>query len=201
MEAPRSIGGVIWLTGLSGSGKTTISRWLGAHLRTEGHRVEELDGDDIRQLFPATGFSRTERDAHVRRVAYMASRLEYHGVFVVVSLISPYRDCREFARGLCQNFLEVHVSTPLAVCEARDAKGLYARARRGELTNFTGVDDLYEAPLNPDLAIDTTSITIDQAGRRVLEALQRFAWTSKAPPMKPTKVAEPHDFNIPCPAR
>ena len=162
---------VVWLTGLSGSGKSTLSRWVADRLRADGHRVEELDGDSIRAVFPSTGFTRAERDAHVRRVGYLASRLEHHGVFVIASLVSPYRESRDFVRGLCRNFVEVHVSTPLEVCEARDVKGLYARARRGEIRNFTGIDDPYEPPSKPEVAVDTAATTVEEAGSRVLRAL------------------------------
>ena len=104
---------VIWFTGLSGSGKSTIADWVAGELRRRGLKVERLDGDTLRSVFPMTGFTREERDSHVRRVGFLASRLEHHGVFVVASLVSPYRDSREFVRGLCTSFVEVHVSTPL----------------------------------------------------------------------------------------
>jgi adenylylsulfate kinase len=119
-------------------------------------------------VFPGTGFSREERDAHVRRVGYLASRLEAHGVTVVASLISPYRDARTFVRGLCRTFVEVHVATSLEECERRDPKGLYARARAGQLTQFTGIDDPYEAPLAPEIVIDTGRDTADAAADRIL---------------------------------
>ena len=146
---------VVWLTGLSGAGKTTIAQGICRELEHHGIEFELLDGDLIRSVFPATGFTRDERDTHIRRVA-LASRLERHGVAVVVALVSPYRDSRAFARSICRNFVEVHVATPLAICEARDVKGLYAQARRGQIRQFTGVDDPYEAPLDPALVLDTT---------------------------------------------
>jgi adenylylsulfate kinase len=162
---------VIWFTGLSGSGKSTIADWVADRLRREGARVEQIDGDAMRAVFPNTGFSRAERDAHVKRVGYLASRLEHHDVFVLASLISPYRESRDFVRRLCRNFIEVHVATPLEVCEQRDAKGLYAKARRGEIREFTGLDDPYEPPLHPDLVLDTTTLSVADAGARVLELL------------------------------
>ena len=122
---------MLWFTGLSGSGKSTIARRVAAELRRQGRRVEYLDGDLIREIFPATGFTRAERDAHIRRVGWLASRLEHHGVIVVASLVSPY-GVPQFVRGLCRRFLEIWVSTPFEECERRDVKGLYARARRGE---------------------------------------------------------------------
>jgi len=163
---------VIWLTGLSGSGKSTIARWVVQRLADEGVAVELLDGDAIREVFPQTGFSKAERDTHVKRVGYLASRLEFHGVTVVVSLVSPYRESRDFVRGLCREFVEVHVSAPIEECERRDVKGLYARARRGEIKNFTGIDDPYEAPERPELAIDTSRMTVEEAGAQVLAAVR-----------------------------
>jgi 3'(2'),5'-bisphosphate nucleotidase len=166
---------VVWLTGLSGAGKSTIADRLALKLQAGGHRVEQLDGDVVRTLFPSTGFSREERDGHARRVAYLASRLERHGVFVLVSLISPYRSSRAFARALCRTFVEVHVATSLAECERRDVKGLYARARRGEITNFTGLDDPYETPERPDVSIDTARVDVETAASRVVDHLARLA--------------------------
>ena len=162
---------VVWFTGLSGSGKTTISHWLADRLRKDGHQVEQLDGDAVRRIFP-TGFTRSERDAHVKWMGYVASRLEHHGIFVVASFVSPYEEARRFVRGLCANFVEVFVNTPLAVCEQRDVKGLYAKARRGEISNFTGIDDPYEQPSNPDVTLDTSGLTVDRAGELVLSLVR-----------------------------
>jgi adenylylsulfate kinase len=162
---------VIWLTGLSGAGKTTIAVPVVAALAARGAAVELLDGDAIRELFPATGFTRPERDAHIRRVGYLASRLEAHGVTVVASLVSPYRESREFVRSLCRRFVEVHVATAFAECERRDPKGLYRRARAGEIANFTGLDDPYESPEAPEIVIDTTVMTPDEAAARILAYL------------------------------
>lgn len=164
---------VLWFTGLSGSGKSTVSRWVAEKLRGRGFRVEQLDGDSIRHIFPNTGFTRPERDAHIKRVGYLASKLEQNGVFVVASFVSPYEESRQFVRGLCGNFLEIHIATPLAVCEQRDTKGLYAKARRGEIKNFTGLDDPYEPPSNPEVRIDTTDQSVELAGEQVLEAVRR----------------------------
>jgi adenylylsulfate kinase len=159
---------VVWFTGLSGSGKSTLAAWVRDSLKRRGVRVEELDGDSIRDIFPNTGFTKSERDAHIKRVGYLASRLERNGVFVVASFVSPYRESRDFVRSLCANFIEVHVSTPIEECERRDVKGLYAKARRGEIRNFTGVDDPYEPPLAPELVIDTSQVDLQTAGDRVL---------------------------------
>lgn len=162
---------VLWFTGLPGSGKSTVADWVAEQLVARGLPVERLDGDAVRRIFPETGFTRDERDAHLRRIGYLCGKLEAHGVFVVASFVSPYEHSRRFVRGVCRSFVEVHVSTPLAECERRDPKGLYARARRGELANFTGVSDPYEAPTAPEVAIDTSILSVASAGAQVLRAL------------------------------
>ena len=162
---------VVWFTGLSGAGKTTIARLVAARVRQMGAPVELLDGDEIRAVFPHVGFSRAERDAHVRRVGHAAALLEKHGVTTLVSLVSPYRDSREFVRGLCRRFIEVYVSTPLDECERRDVKGLYERARRGDVPQFTGIADPYEPPAAPALVIDTQQTSPAEAAARVIDAL------------------------------
>jgi len=158
---------VLWFTGLSGSGKSTIATKVDAELRRGGVAVEYLDGDALR----TTGFTRTEREEHLRRTGYMASRLAAHGVTVVASFVSPYRESREFIRRLCPRFMEIFVDTPLEECERRDVKGLYARARRGEIRNFTGIDDPYETPEHPELTLDTRARSVDQCVAEVLELL------------------------------
>jgi adenylylsulfate kinase len=163
---------VLWFTGLSGAGKSTIAREVCERLLAERARVEYLDGDAIRHLFPNTGFSKPERDAHVRRVGFLASRLEHHGVFVVCALISPYVESRAAVRELCRRFIEIHVSTPLEECERRDVKGLYKRARHGEITNFTGIDDVYEPPVSPEVRIDTSDLSVEQAVDVVMSTLE-----------------------------
>ena len=162
---------VVWFTGLSGSGKSSIAAWVAAELRGQGQPVEMLDGDVIRRIFPDTGFSRAERDAHVRRAGYFASRLESHGVTVIASFVSPDRESRDAVRRLCRHFVEIHVATPLEECERRDAKGLYARARRGDIRDFAGINDAYEPPIAPELVVDTSQISVEDAGRRVLDVL------------------------------
>ena len=165
-------GAVIWLTGLSGAGKSTIAERVCHELRQQGHRVEHLDGDAVRDVFP-TGFAREDRHEHNRRIAFLASRLEHHGVVVVASFVSPYRDSRAFARKIARRFIEVHVATPLDECERRDTKGLYARARRGELAQFTGIDDPYEPPLAAEVTIDTREVSVEEASGQILEWLRR----------------------------
>jgi adenylylsulfate kinase len=161
---------VYWLTGLSGSGKSTIADELYANLKKKGLRVEYLDGDKVRDIFPKTGFSKEERDTHIKRIGFLASILERNGIIVVAAFISPYEDARQFVRNLCNNFVEVHLSTPLEVCKERDPKGLYAKVERGEIKNFTGVDDPYEEPLNPEFRIDTSNITVKEAVKQILNS-------------------------------
>ena len=163
---------VLWFTGLSGSGKSTISEKVYPILKERGYRTEHLDGDAIREIFPKTGFGKEDRIAHVKRVGYLASRLQAHGVFVIGSFISPYKESRDFVRNLCEDFVEIYISTPLEECERRDVKGLYEKARSGEIKQFTGIDDPYEAPQNPELEIDTTNISIDEAVEMVIEYLE-----------------------------
>jgi adenylylsulfate kinase len=159
---------VLWFTGLPGAGKTTLAHALREALRAAGVEVEHLDGDALRALFPHTGFSREAREAHVRWTGFTASRLSAHGVTVLASLVSPYRDARDFVRTLCPRFVEVHVDTSAAECERRDPKGLWARARRGEVADFTGVSAPYEPPLHPELVLRTEELDVDEAVRRLL---------------------------------
>ena len=163
---------VLWFTGLSGSGKSTIAIRVHQELERRGVEVEYIDGDALREVFPATGFTREEREEHLRRTGYMASRLAAHGITVVASFVSPYRASREFIRRLCPGFLEIFVATPLDECERRDVKGLYARARRGEIRNFTGIDDPYEPPEHPELTLDTRALSVDQCVDRVLARME-----------------------------
>ena len=166
---------VIWITGLPCSGKTTLANRVTETLIRRGQSVEKLDGDEIRSLFPNAGFSRVEREAHVQRIGFLASRLQAHGVHVVVSLVSPYQESRDFARRLCRNYIEVYLSTPLAECERRDVKGMYAQARRGELDGFTGVGGPYEPPLCPELTIDTSAATIEECLSRTMKIVARMS--------------------------
>ena len=138
IDPTKAAAPVLWFTGLSGSGKSTIAAQVSRELREQGVELEYLDGDSLREVFPNTGFTRPEREEHLRRTGYMASRLAAHGITVVASFVSPYRSSRDFIRSVCRNFVEIYVATPLEECERRDVKGLYARARRGEISSFTG---------------------------------------------------------------
>lgn len=165
-------GAVVWFTGYSGSGKSTLAERLCAHLRGLGQLVELLDGDALRAQAPKIGFSKADRDQHVRRTGLAAADLEGRGVVAVAALISPYAEARNYVRGLCRNFIEIHVTTPLEVCRRRDPKGLYARAARGELKGLTGVDDPYEHPETPDLAIDASRSGVDEAAATVIRFVE-----------------------------
>jgi adenylylsulfate kinase len=168
-------GSVVWLTGLSGSGKTTIARSVAEELSKKGVPVEVLDGDVIREKFSrGLGFSKQDRDENVRRAGYVAHLLARHGVVVVVALISPYRAVRDEVRGGMEGipFIEVYVNAPLEVCEARDTKGLYRRARRGEISSFTGVDDPYEAPMSAEVECRTDRESVEGSVERVLRAVR-----------------------------
>ncbi len=163
--------GVIWLTGLSGAGKSTIGEGVCKKLKAKGFKAEHLDGDKVRDIFPKTGFSKEERNRHIKRVGFLASMLEKNNVFVVASFISPYKESREFVRRLCNNYKEVHIATPLEICEQRDAKGLYAKARAGKITQFTGIDDPYEEPEMAEITVDTTNQSIEESVGKVMKGL------------------------------
>jgi adenylylsulfate kinase len=165
---------VLWFTGLSGSGKTTLAAALRDRLTTMGLQVELLDGDEVRSLFPNTGFSRDERNSHILRVGHIASLLEKNGVIVLTSLISPYRESRDAVRKMCRNFIEVHVATSLDECRKRDVKGLYEKAGRGEIKNFTGIDDPYEPPLNPEMTVATESRTIPESVDYIISEIRKI---------------------------
>jgi len=166
-------GGVVWLTGLSSAGKTTIGQELFDRLRGLGHKVELLDGDIVRQrLSKGLGFSKEDRDENIRRIGFVAELLARNGVTVIVSAISPYRALRDEIRLAIPGFVEVYVNAPLAVCEERDVKGLYRKARAGELHGFTGVDDPYEAPLQPEVECRTDLESVESSVQKILEYLE-----------------------------
>jgi adenylyl-sulfate kinase len=158
--APSEGGFTVWFTGLSGSGKSTLAELLVDVLEQRGHRYELLDGDVVRtHLSKGLGFSKEDRDTNILRIGWVAERLTYHGAAVVCSAISPYREAREQVRASIPAFVEVYVKCSVEECARRDVKGLYEKAFRGEITGFTGVDDPYEPPLQPELVVDTEALT------------------------------------------
>ncbi len=163
----------LWFTGLSGAGKTTISEKVSQELKQRGHLVELLDGDIIRKnLTRGLGFSKTDRDENVQRIGFVAHLLCRNGVYALVAAISPYADSRQKIKDLIgDRFIEIYVNSPIEICEARDVKGLYKKARSGEIKNFTGIDDPYEPPVNPDLECRTDLETIEESVAKVLNLL------------------------------
>jgi sulfate adenylyltransferase len=174
---PRHRQGVcVWLTGLSGAGKSTTAEILTMLLLERGRQITVLDGDVVRtHLSKGLGFSKEDRDTNIRRIGFVAAEIVRHGGAVVAAAVSPYRDTRDEVRHMvgADHFVEVFVDTPLEICERRDSKGVYAKARSGEITGFTGIDDPYEAPEAPDIVLDTVVFTPQQNARRVLEYLER----------------------------
>jgi adenylyl-sulfate kinase len=162
----------VWLTGLSGAGKSTIADAASKELVARGMRVQVLDADVIRtNLSRGLGFSKEDRDENIRRIGFVASLLTRHGVIVLVAAISPYRSTRAEVRELVGDFIEVHVNTPLHICEQRDPKGLYRRARSREISHFTGLDDPYEEPLTPDLCLDTSKKALHECVEEILSEI------------------------------
>lgn len=171
-QANRDRGCVIWFTGLSGSGKTTIAHEVEEKLLEAGVPVEILDGDVVREnLSKGLGFSKEDRDINIRRIAFVAHLLQRNGVFVITAAISPYAAIREEARSMIKDFVEVFADAPIEVCEQRDVKGLYAKARAGEIKGFTGVDDPYEPPPNPEVAAKTAEESVQESAAKVIDKL------------------------------
>ncbi len=173
-------GFTLWLTGLSGAGKTTIAVELEKRLRTAGERVERLDGDTVREgLTRDLGFSKEDRDKNIERVTFVAKLLSRNGVGVILSFISPYREARDKARQETTNFIEVFVNAPLQTCIDRDVKGMYAKAIDGEIKQFTGISDPYEEPLNAELVVNTAEQTLDESVNQILAYLESRALISQ----------------------
>ena len=182
-DAHRTGGLTIWLTGLSGAGKSTLAEQLVVKLRAEGRRVEILDGDAIREnLSKGLGFSKEDRDTNIRRIGYVAEMLTRNGVTVIVAAISPYRAVRDEVRARIGNFVEVHVDCSIDELVRRDVKGLYLRALAGEITHFTGVSDPYEAPLTPEVRVDSRAQTIEESVAAILEVVRGGAGLPGARP-------------------
>ena len=170
-------GFILWFTGLSGSGKTTITKALQPELKARGCKVEILDGDVVRtNLSKGLGFSQEDRDTNIRRIGFVAHLLSRNGVAVMTAAISPYRAIRDEIRAMEPNFVEVYITAPLEVCEGRDVKGLYAKARAGEIKGFTGIDDPYEEPLNPEIICYTERESVEESVKKVLTKLEQLGY-------------------------
>jgi adenylyl-sulfate kinase len=182
-DAPRTHGFTLWLTGLSGAGKSTLARALAPTLSHCGRRVEVLDGDDLRRhLSPELGYSKADRDANIRRIGFIAHLLSRNGVVAIVAAISPYREARDWVRLQHEvPFIEVYVECPLEVLVQRDPKALYERARRGLVTNLTGVSDPYEPPMNPELTVHTARESLERSCARIINELERRGLIERTP--------------------
>jgi adenylyl-sulfate kinase len=166
-------GFTLWFTGLSGAGKSTLAEYLTPALRERGVRVEVLDGDEIREnLSKGLGFSKEDRDTNIRRIGYVANLLSRNGVCAITAAISPYRSVRDEIRARTETFVEIYVEAPLAVVEERDTKGLYKKARAGEIKNFTGISDPYEAPTKPEITVHTGRESIEESAQKILAYLE-----------------------------
>ena len=174
-------GFTVWFTGLPCSGKTTLATILYNHLLQQGiANVELLDGDVVRQyLTRGLGFTKQDRDENIRRIGWLSRMLNKHGVNTIVAAISPYREVREEQRRLSDNFFEIYMNCPVEICEQRDVKGMYKKAREGIIEHFTGIDDPYEEPRNPDLIIDTGQLNIDKSFMVLLTALLEKTFLGK----------------------
>jgi adenylylsulfate kinase len=166
-------GFTLWFTGFSGAGKSTLANLVAEELRGRGHRVEVLDGDEVRtNLSKGLGFSKEDRDINIRRIGYVCKLLERNGVIAISAAISPYREARDEVRREHQRFFEVYLRCPLKTLVERDVKGLYRRALDGDIPNFTGVSDPYEEPHNPELVIDTHAESREESLARLIGALE-----------------------------
>jgi adenylylsulfate kinase len=182
--ASNDNGFTLWFTGLSGAGKTTISKLIEEELRSRRHRLEILDGDVVREnLSKGLGFSKEDRDTNIRRIAFVADLLSRNGVPVITAAISPYRETRREARALMgERFIEVFVNASVEVCAERDTKGLYAKAFSGEIKEFTGVSDPYEVPEHAEITVDTENQEPDESAAQVLAYLEERALIPLAEP-------------------
>lgn len=170
-------GFILWFTGLSGSGKTTISKALEPELKARGCKVEILDGDVVRtNLSKGLGFSKADRDTNILRIGFVANLLSRNGVVAITAAISPYQAIRDEVRTQSPNFVEVYVKAPLEVCEGRDVKGMYAKARKGEIKGFTGIDDPYEEPINPEIICDTDQESVPESVTKILGKLEELGY-------------------------
>ncbi len=174
-------GFVVWFTGLSGAGKSTLACGLESVLRERGLKVEVLDGDVIRtNLSKGLGFSKEDRDTNIRRIGFVCKLLARNGVATIAAAISPYREVRDEVRRDIGDFVEVYVKCPIDVLKERDAKGLYAKALRGEISNFTGISDPYEEPLNPEVTLETDTQSVEESLATLMARLEELGYLTPA---------------------
>jgi len=173
----KRTGFTVWLTGFSGSGKSTIAKKLTEELLKRNVELEVLDGDVVRtNLSKGLSFSKEDRNINILRIGFVAELLSRHGVAVIISAISPYREVREAVRKKINNFVEVYVNAPIEVCEERDVKGLYKRARSGEIKEFTGISDPYEPPLKPEVICYTDKESVTESVNKIIRSLEMLGY-------------------------
>ena len=173
-------GAILWFTGLSGAGKSTISALVEKELKARNRKVEILDGDIVRtNLSKGLTFSKEDRDTNILRIGFVANLLSRNGVIAITAAISPYKAIRNKLRDMYDNFIEVYIKAPLEVCEERDVKGLYAKARAGEIKNFTGIDDPYEEPDNPQIICYTDKETVEESVAKIISNLEEMGYLTK----------------------
>ena len=164
---------VVWLTGLPCSGKTTLAKEIEAYLNKKNFPVQVLDGDVVREtICKDLGFSKEDRNKNIERVSYIAQMLSNNGINVISAFVSPYKEMRDFARKICNNFIEVYVKCDVGECRSRDVKGMYKKAQKGEIKDFTGVQDPFEIPKNPEIIVDTKENSIDDSVQKILNFLK-----------------------------
>jgi len=172
----RHMGFTLWFTGLPCSGKSTLAQLVAVELERRGYGTEILDGDVVRtHLTKGLGFSKADRDENIRRIGFVCKLLSKHGAVAIAAAISPYRNIREEIRSTIENFVEVHVKAPIEVCITRDVKGMYRKALAGEIKNFTGIDDPYEAPIAPEVIVETAKETPEDSTTRILTRLEQLS--------------------------
>jgi adenylylsulfate kinase len=172
-----NVGFTIWFTGLSGAGKSTLAEVMKQRLSERGHNVEVLDGDEVRtHLSKGLGFSKEDRDTNIKRIAFVAKLLTRNGVATISAAIAPYREARVWARQEIGHFVEVYIKCPLEVCRQRDVKGLYKLVDEGKIKNFTGVDDPYEEPENPEVVVETDKELIEESVQKIFAKLKELGY-------------------------
>ena len=172
-----NVGFTIWFTGLSGAGKSTLAEIIEQRLKERGHNVEVLDGDEVRtHLSKGLGFSKEDRDTNIKRIAFVSKLLTRNGVASISAAIAPYREARAWAREEIGNFVEVYVKCPLEVCRQRDVKGLYKLVDEGKIKNFTGVDDPYQEPEDPEVVVETDKESVEESVQKIFAKLEELGY-------------------------